>query len=108
MLELSRTTSEAFARIEMWPTEIPVNTGQASGHRVVTERFADAIVHGGGGLVAEGPEGLNSVTIANAIMLSSFSRKPVDIPFDADEYEARLKELARTSSHAAKARQDVG
>ena len=107
MLEFSKTTSEAFARIEMWPTEIPVNTSQAGGHRVVTERFAEAILRGGK-LIAEGPEGLNSVTIANAIMLSSFNRRPVGIPFDADEYEAKLRELAKTSSRAKKARQDVG
>jgi predicted dehydrogenase len=107
MLEFSKQTKEAFARIECWPTEVPVEPGSSGSHKALTERFVDAIL-GRGEIVADGGEGIKSVTIANAIMLSSFSGRPVEIPFDADEYERRLQELARSSTYAKKVRDDVG
>jgi hypothetical protein len=62
----------------------------------VIEAFANAILHGGA-LIARAEEGLNSLALGNAIMLSQFLGKPVDLPFDADLYEAKLFELIRAS-----------
>jgi hypothetical protein len=62
----------------------------------VIEAFANAILHGGP-LVARAEEGLNSLALGNAIMLSQFLGKPIDLPFDADLYEAKLFELIRAS-----------
>ena len=42
-------------------------------------------------------EGLNSLTLSNGIMLSHFLQHPIDLPFDADAYEAKLQELIQTS-----------
>ncbi len=107
MLEFSKQTKEAFAKIECWPTEIPFESKSPASHKLVAERFVDAIL-GRGELVADGNEGIKSVTIANAIMLSSFSGRPVEIPFDADAYERKLQELARSSTFAKTVRDDVG
>lgn len=99
VLKFCLETKESFGRLENWYTEIPVDTNQPQGHKVVTEKFVQAVLNGGGELIAEGTEGIKGLTIGNAIMLSSFTKKIIDIPFNADEYEARLKELKKTSKY---------
>jgi hypothetical protein len=64
----------------------------------VTERFVSVILKGEGELIANGPEGIKSVMIANGIMLSSFTKQSVNVPFDSDEYERIMDELILTSS----------
>ncbi len=51
------------------------------GHAAVLSAFADAVLHGGT-LVAEGDEGINMLTLANAAYLSSWTKKAVDLPMD--------------------------
>lgn len=100
MLEFSKTTQLTFGNVESWYTEIPV-TGDASGpHKKVTENFIDVVIQKGGKLIAHGTEGINQVSIANAIMLSSFDKKEVNIPLsdvDGDTFENKLKELIKDS-----------
>jgi hypothetical protein len=38
-------------------------------------------------------------------MLSSFLGHPIDLPFDEDDYEGRLQELAKTSRYQKKVTQ---
>lgn len=91
--------------MENWYTEIPVNVNMPTGHRVVTEKFIEAIQNGGGELIAHGPEGINGLTIANAIMLSSFNDQTIKLPMDADEYEKK-QELIRSSKYKKTVRLD--
>jgi hypothetical protein len=77
--------------------EIPYEESSEAGHILVTSAFAEAIRHGTP-LIAEAVEGIRSLTIGNAIMLSSFQRQPVEIPIDEEAYEAKLLELIRTST----------
>lgn len=98
ILKFCKETKEGFGSVECWPTEIPVDTSKAFGHKVVIEKFVDRVLQGKGELVAEGVEGINGLTLGNGIMLSSFTGKQVDVPFDTDEYERRLAELKVTST----------
>jgi hypothetical protein len=66
------------------------------GHAILTTNFANAVLRGEA-LIAAAPEGLNSLTLANAMMFSSYLGRPLDLPIDSDAYEARLQELIRTS-----------
>lgn len=96
MFEFIRTSPNSFDSVPCQAEEIPVPPLQDWAHATVTETFANAILHGGN-LVAYAPEGLNSLMLGNAIMLSSFQGRPVDLPFDEDVYEAKLQELIATS-----------
>ena len=96
MLEYIRTSPSAFERVEFQLEDIPFEPAASVGHAFVIEAFANAILHGGP-LVARAEEGLNSLALGNAIMLSQFLGKPVDLPFDADLYEAKLFDLIRAS-----------
>jgi predicted dehydrogenase len=97
MLKHLKETKEGFGNVESWYSEIPVNTNVPTGHEVVTDQFVHAILGGGGELIAHGTEGVKGLTIANGIMLSSFTKKMIHVPFDADEYEAKLNERIKTS-----------
>lgn len=107
MLEFSRTTKENFGRVECWYTEIPVTQKQPGMHPVVFEKFAEAILNGAGELIAHGSEGVQSVIIANAIMLSSFTKRMVAVPFNPDEYESILEELKKNSKFVKRVRKDI-
>jgi len=69
------------------------------GHEHIIDNFADAIVKGTE-LIAPAEEGLNSVAINNAIILSAHRRQMVDLPFDGDEFAALLDRFIAESSPA--------
>ena len=77
--------------------EIEVETdGENLQHIGVMNAFADAILHGGK-LVASGKDGINGLTLSNAMHLSSFLQKPIDIPFDDELFYEELMKRVETS-----------
>jgi len=98
--EFNRTTDDFFGAPGTWDVEVPVHGG-GGGHAAITRNFIGAILDGTP-LIAPGEEGINSVEFANAIIFSSLSGKPVDIPMDGAAYEARLKELIANSRFVKK------
>ena len=66
------------------------------GHAGVLNAFADAILHGGP-LVANGCEGIRGLTLSNAMHLSAFLQRPVDVPFDEELYYRELMKRAALS-----------
>ena len=77
--------------------DVPFEHHNQSGHRIIIENFANAILHGEP-LIVPGTEGVNSVMLANAILLSSFERRTVDLPLDEDAYEQKLRSLIAAST----------
>lgn len=96
MFEFLRTSPNAFDSVPCQVEDLPLEPLPDWGHATLTEIFANAILHGGP-LVAYAPEGLNSLMLGNAMMLSSFQGKPVDLPIDEEAYAAKLQELIATS-----------
>lgn len=107
MLKFCKETKESFGNVECWYTEIPVNENEAKGHKVVTSKFVDVVLSGHGEFVAHGNDGIKSVTLANGIMLSSFTGRIINVPFNGDEYENKLKELIKTSKFVKVVNKDV-
>ena len=66
------------------------------GHRIMIENFANAILNQEP-LIAPAIEGLNQLQLSNAIMLSSFLQKPVDIPIDAMLYKREIMKRVKNS-----------
>ncbi len=62
------------------------------GHPIVLENFAEAILDGAE-LIADGREGLNSLSISNAAYLSSWTDNWADLPTDEALFEKYLKQL---------------
>ena len=97
MFEFIKTSPAAWDRVEYQVQEIPYEESSEPGHISVTAAFANAILKGDK-LIAPAVEGIYSLTLGNAIMLSSFQGHPVEIPIDEEAYEAKLQDLIRTSS----------
>jgi predicted dehydrogenase len=102
MQAFTRETEQRFATWDITPEEVQVNESIPVGHKVVTDRLIRRLLGESVELIAEGPEGIGSLTLANGIMLSSFEQRPIDTPIDADAYEAKLQELIRSSKYVKK------
>lgn len=70
--------------------------GMNEQHSGVTNAFAAHILHGTP-LIAEGDEGINGLTIANAAYLSSWLGKTIELPLDEDLYLEELNKRRATS-----------
>jgi predicted dehydrogenase len=96
MFDQIKKSTSGFATVENWVIDVPYKHHGLMGHGLMTENFANAILNGEK-LIAPGEEGIFSLTLGNAIMLSSFLGHPVDLPIDADMYAAKLKGLVENS-----------
>ena len=70
--------------------------GENPQHVGVLNAFAGKILHGTP-LVADGEEGINGLTLSNAMHLSSWLGHPVEIPFDEDLFLAELDKRRASS-----------
>ena len=70
--------------------------GENTQHVGVLQAFAGRILHGTP-LVAEGREGINGLTLSNAMHLSGWQQKPVSIPFDEEQFLEELNKRRATS-----------
>lgn len=71
--------------------------GLSPQHQGVLRAFGGAILRGEP-LVARGEEGINGLTLSNAMHLSSWLDKTVDIPFDEDLFYSELQKRVATSA----------
>jgi hypothetical protein len=70
--------------------------GENTQHVGVLNAFADAILNGGK-LVADGREGINGLMVSNAMHLSDWLGKEVDLPIDEELYYNLLQEKIASS-----------
>ena len=96
--EYSRTTTERFGTPPVWNIDIPVN-GHGEQHLGIKKNFVAAILDGAD-LIAPGEEGIHSVELANAMLLSAMTGKRVDMPLHAPTFASHLQTLIATSTHA--------
>jgi hypothetical protein len=98
MLRFIEEATDSFDKVENWVCEVPFQHHGQPGHRLIIENFAGAILSGEA-LIAPAVEGLNSVMLGNAIMLSSFLNKTLQLPIDEDLYRKKLLELVQNSRY---------
>jgi predicted dehydrogenase len=103
MLRFIREASGGFDKVENWPCQVPFQHHGEPGHRLITENFARAVLSDET-LIAPAAEGLHSVMLGNAILLSSFLKRTVDLPIDEDLYKKKLMELVEGSRYRKTAR----
>ncbi|MBR5739301.1 MAG: Gfo/Idh/MocA family oxidoreductase, partial [Lachnospiraceae bacterium] len=93
--EFSKTCQDPFGSMKCELKEVETD-GLNPQHSGVLNAFANKILHGGE-LVARGEEGLRGLTLSNAMHLSAFLGRPVEIPFDDDLYYEELMKRVKTS-----------
>jgi len=91
--EWSATTKEGFGRPPCEKTDVETD-GSFPQHPGVLNAFAGAILRGEP-LIARGEEGIRGLTLSNAMHLSAWLGKPVEIPFDEDLFYDELMKRVR-------------
>jgi len=66
------------------------------GHSAIVQNVAMAILQGEP-LISPGPEAIYGLELANAMLLSGHSGKPVRLPVDREAYDAFIEEKKATS-----------
>jgi len=86
--EFSKRNEEHFGHPDCKYTEVETD-GQSEQHVGVLNAFASAVLRGTP-LIADGREGMYGLTLSNAIHLSAWTGKDIEIPFDEDLFYNEL------------------
>ena len=97
MLDTLKTSPKAFTKVENWVIDIPFGEDTVPAHKTLILNFIDAIQNQTA-LIAPAPEGLNSVSLGNAMLLSSLLHQAITLPLDGDLFEKELKQLIANST----------
>jgi len=93
--EFSRTNKSSFGKIEAKRVAVETD-GENLQHVGVINAWGGAILRGEP-LVADGREGINGLTLSNAMHLSSWTGKTIELPLDEDLYYEELMKRVATS-----------
>ena len=87
-----------FGTPECWKCEIPVDFSGGEQHVGILKSYADAVLEGKE-LLARGEEGINGLTVSNAIHLSAWTGETVDVKnFPDDKFYEMLQDKIRNST----------
>jgi len=96
--EFDKTNTIPFGMPEFWNCEIPVDGSGGEQHVGIVKSFADSILNGKE-LLAKGEEGINGLTISNAMHLSAWTGEMVDVKnFPDDKFYDLLQEKIKNST----------
>lgn len=98
--EHSRTVQSGFTRPEVWHVDIPVASGGEQ-HIGIMKNFAKAVLEGAP-LIARAEEGIHSVELANAMILSGCLNETMEFPLNPETYRAFLQDKIDNSTHRKK------
>lgn len=99
--EFNATFKGGFGDPECWKCDIPPAKKMVEDHVGILINFTDAIINGTE-LLAPGVEGINGLTISNAMHLSTWIDGWVDLPIDEDLYYEKLQERIKASKFVKK------
>ncbi|MCF6177337.1 MAG: Gfo/Idh/MocA family oxidoreductase [Victivallaceae bacterium] len=100
--EFSATTDQRFGTPDLWNIAIDVPSSNPFQHRDIIEDFANAIIKDIP-VMAPAPEGINSLEIGNAMLLSVIKDKTIDLPMDSNEFAVELQKLIDNSKFTKEA-----
>lgn len=95
--EFTKTSQRSFATPECWKCDIPAG-GKSPEHLGVMRNWTNAI-RKGEPLMSPGEEGIRSLEISNAMLLSTWIDDWVDLPIDDDLFFEKLNERINTSRY---------
>lgn len=98
--EFSRTSDSGYLTPPTWNAEIPIS-GHGEQHNGILRNFTEAVLDGIP-LIAPAAEGLRSVELANAMLMSEFLNQTIELPLDAHHYEQLLQQKIATSKGGEK------
>ncbi len=93
--EFTKTNTEVFGSIKAHKLDIQLE-GENTQHSGVVNAWAGKILHGTP-LIADGAEGINGLMLSNAMHLSDFLGREIELPFDEDLFYNELMKRVATS-----------
>lgn len=103
--EFCQNATTPFERLESSIEELVVPKVEHP-HAVLLQNFTNAILDGEP-LIAPGAEGINSLELANAMVLSSVRGQTIELPLDGAVWEAELARLAEASTTRKRAVRNI-
>lgn len=95
--KLVMESESPFAKPECWKCEVPI-IGENLQHVGIMRNWVDAILNGSK-LLAPGEDGINGLTLSNAMLLSAWTDSWVELPMDQALFYEKLQEKIKTSSY---------
>lgn len=96
--EFNKTNKKPFGKPEVWECHIPADFSGGPKHVGILNDFASAVLKGTE-LLAKGEEGINGLTISNAIHLSSWTGECIDVKeFPHERFYQMLQEKIEQST----------
>lgn len=93
--EFNATTETRMGIPPVWNVEVPYDESYEN-HWGILKNVVNAILHGEE-LLSPAHEGIHSIELANAMLLSSFLNKTIELPMDSKVYEAELNKRIEES-----------
>jgi len=84
-----------FGQPECWDVKVPIETNNPE-HKGITQNFINAILYNEK-LIAPGSEGINGLTLSNAMLLSTWKNKKIVLPIDEEEFYKHLNYKIKNS-----------
>jgi len=97
--EFNDTYTGGFGQPECWQCEVPVAPGEGEQHIGITRDWINAI-RNGTPLLAPGIEGIQGLTLSNAMLLSAWTDDWATLPLDEARFYALLQERIQQSKGA--------
>ena len=96
--EFNKVNSKPFGKPECWECEIPIDCSGGEQHVGILKNYTEALLEGTP-LLAPGEEGINGLTISNAIHLSGWTGETIPIAdFPHERYYELLQEKIKAST----------
>ncbi len=95
--EFCKNSQTLMDKPDCWTADIPFNAAMPLIHQEIIDNFAEAILKGTP-LCAPASEGINSLEIGNAMLLSGLNNQSVELPLDEKHFDQTLEELIRNSN----------
>lgn len=102
-----RSTKERFTSVPSWHCEIPCDPGWGEGHLGIIKNFIAAI-RDGAKLEAPGVEGIKSLSLSNAMLLSAWTDNWVTLPVDDAAFYEKLKSRIKASTYVKEVDEKAG
>lgn len=95
--QFNKEYTGGFGEPESWKCEVPLN-GEDTEHKGILRNWTEAI-QTGSPLIAPGIEGINGLTISNAMHLSAWTDDWVELPIEEDFFYSELRKRIKTSTY---------
>lgn len=103
--EFCRTSENPFGKPDTDLVELPL-TDRGLQHVGILQNFARCILQNEE-LLAPAAEGIHSVELANAMLLSTFAQRAVEVPIDGQEYWSHLEARIASSRYTGAVQADA-